>query len=902
MSIQCPKCHHENPDDTIYCGRCGTPLKSPPDLSVTKTLLTQVEDLAPGTLFAGRYKILEELGRGGMGRVYKAYDREINENVAIKLLNAEIARDEKLIQRFRNELKIARSVSHKHVCRMYDIGKEDEKYFITMEYVPGKDLKSLLREKGKIAEAEVLTIAKEICEGLAGAHELGIVHRDLKPQNIMMDKEGRAKIMDFGIARSVEGPGVTEAGMIIGTPDYISPEQAEGEAADHRSDIYSLGVILYEMTTGSLPFEGDTAFSVALKHKSQLPPDPKKRSPEISESLSRLILICIEKDRERRYQTAEALLNDLQNIEHGLSLGTKLRPRRASFIQTLVRKRLLVPASLLVIAAIAAGAYFVFGNREPGLDPKKIVVAFFENRTGDPARDTLGQWTADAISQGLDQTGLVEIVPSMLVEEIYMSHKGETPLRFLAQQAKAGTVVSGSYYLQGDTIQLHAEVTDVRRDKLLKRLDPVSGPADEPLGLIEPLQRQLMTIFAVLLEPQLKDYAEIMPAPASYEAYKEFVEGFRLSYQQGKGKLALEHALKALEIDPEWFQARGFAALLYTRMGEYEKADALIKELDERKDKLTPFDLYLLDFIKASLRGDFYGMYHAWVQIDQLLPTPNAEFNVGDLAICINRPREAIDHIAPLDPEAPGVGNYWYDLTTAHHMLGNHKKALKIARRERTLFPDRIDGRVLEIRALAALGKGEEVNTLLEEIRALPRGEQFYALNVTRMAVVLRVSGYREKSLQLLERAIEWFKNRPEDEAKTIIHRWNLAKALYAAEKWEESRRIWEDLHNEEPDDIDILGHLGTLAARRGARAEALRISGLLEKDKGQYPSGWPTFYRANIAALLGEKETAVELLRKVYAEGRPFHIFLYHSEPNVMDHEPLYDYPPYRDFMKPKG
>jgi predicted ATPase len=333
MGMKCPKCHHENPDDAIYCGKCSALLMPSEVISPTKTLETPARGLISGTTFASRYEIIEELGKGGMGRVYKALDKEISEEVALKLLKPEIASDESTVERFRNELKFARKISHKNVCRMYHLSKEEETPYITMEYVPGEDLKSLVKRKGKLAEEEAVSIAKQVCEGLSEAHRLGVVHRDLKPQNIMIDKQGHAKIMDFGIARSVEMPGVTATGVIIGTPDYISPEQAEGEEADQRSDIYSFGVILYEMVTGRVPFEGDTALSVALKHKTEEPLDPREFNDQISEGLSAVILKCMEKERERRYQSAEELLLELKNIEEGIPITAAARkPQVPAFL------------------------------------------------------------------------------------------------------------------------------------------------------------------------------------------------------------------------------------------------------------------------------------------------------------------------------------------------------------------------------------------------------------------------------------------------------------------------------------------------------------------------------------------------------------------------------------------
>ncbi len=363
--MKCPKCKADNPDTQSFCGECGTQLEPSDDsqVSFTKTLETPREELTTGSTFADRYKIVEELGKGGMGRVYKVLDKETNEKIALKLIKPEIALEKRTVERFRNELTTARKIVQKNVCRMYDLNKEKDNYFITMEYVSGGDLKKFIRRSGQLSVEKAISIAKQICDGLSEAHSLGIVHRDLKPNNIMIDDKGNAKIMDFGIARSLEVKRITGAGVMIGTPEYMSPEQVEGKEVDQRSDIYSLGIILYEMVTGQVPFEGDTPFTIGMKHKGEMPKNPKELNSQISDNLNRMILRCLEKDKEKRYQSAGEVRSELANIEKGIPTTERKIPKRKPLTSKEITvkfnlRKLLIPALVLVVILTVVGYFF----------------------------------------------------------------------------------------------------------------------------------------------------------------------------------------------------------------------------------------------------------------------------------------------------------------------------------------------------------------------------------------------------------------------------------------------------------------------------------------------------------------------------------------------------------------
>jgi serine/threonine-protein kinase len=268
-----------------------------------------------GTLFAGRYEIQSVLGKGGMGIVYKAHDRELDDLVAIKTLRSEVlSADPSLLDRFKQEIRLARRITHPNVLRTHDLGESNGVRFLSMEFVKGLTLKHVL-ESGDILPTPVgLRIAKQVCAGLAAAHEVGVIHRDIKPQNILIEPTGGLKIMDFGIARLTEDRGMTATGTVIGTPDYMSPEQARGLPLDFRSDIYSTGVVLYEIFTGSLPFEGDSPLAVVLKHVNDAPPLPQSKNPRIDPKIATIIMRCMEKVPDSRFQAVSELYESLARV------------------------------------------------------------------------------------------------------------------------------------------------------------------------------------------------------------------------------------------------------------------------------------------------------------------------------------------------------------------------------------------------------------------------------------------------------------------------------------------------------------------------------------------------------------------------------------------------------------
>ena len=618
MATKCPKCQTENPETARFCLDCGTQLLSSKQIhpEATETLQAPIKELTTGSTFAGRYHIIEELGKGGMGRVYKVFDTDIKEKVALKLLKPEIVADRETIERFSNELKFARKIRHKNVCGMYDLGKAEGRHFITMEYVPGEDLKTMIRMAAGLSIGAVLSIGKQVCDGLSEAHSLGVVHRDLKPQNIMIDKGGNAKIMDFGIARSIREKGITGPSVLIGTPEYMSPEQAEAKGVDQRSDIYSLGIILYEMATGRVPFEGDTALSIAMKHKGEMPKSPKQFNPNIPDDLSGVILKCLEKDTAKRYQTVAEVHLELEKIEKGIPTAERVLPERRPLtsreitVKFNLRKLFLPVLAAIAVVIIAVVLLKILPGKRAVLPPAgkpSLAILYFENNSGDKNLEFWKTGLTELLITKLSQSKFINVLSSdsiySILKKLNLDEARKYTKEDLIKVANEGGVthtISGSLMKAEQNIIITLILQKPHTGERISSIPIECNGEKEIMAKVDEVARKIkldLDLTNAQIAADLdREVGKI--TTSSPEAYKYYSEGREL-HNQSKFRESISLMEKAIALDSGFAMAYRSMAIAYGNLGQREEARKYLQKAITLSDRISEKERYLIE-------GDFY--------------------------------------------------------------------------------------------------------------------------------------------------------------------------------------------------------------------------------------------------------------------------------------------------------
>lgn len=793
-------------------------------------MIVPITGLDPGALIAGRYEVIEELGKGGMGIVYRVHDRRIDEDVALKVLHSEIASDPRTLERFRGELKLARRIAHKNVCKMFHLGEEAGISFLLMEYVPGRDLKSVLRTRGRIPVRESVEIGRQIAEGLAEAHRRGVVHRDLKPGNIMIDNDGAAKIMDFGIARSLGSRGLTEAGILVGTPGYLSPEQAAGRQADGRSDIYALGAVLFEMVTGRPPFEGESPRNVALKHRTAEPADPRQLNPEVPEALSRIILRCLSRDREKRYQSADDLASDLAAVERGAPpaalKATEIEAAGDERAAGRRRRVRLIAAAAAAFPLILAGLFLVPKRAAPAID--SIAVLPLQNLSGDPEQDFFAAGITEDIITQLSKIGGLRVISRTSVWRYKDTSKS---IPEIGRELNVAAILEGSVRREGDRIRIVGQLIDARKDEHLW-----AETYDRRISDIFDIQSEVAERIAGELRIRLSaaERERIARRPTEdIDAYAYYVKGREHYYQYTKddnGK-AIEYFQKAVDLDPAYAQAwAGLAdaiAIGYQSFGFSDEALDSALEIGRKAVTLDPqlaeahkalgLVLELLDRPEEGIAS-----YNRAVELNPSFAP--VIMNIGSYNFSVGRFDEALKwHRRGVELQ-PGISRWDATVALQYHYLGYDDIARRWLNRAIEFQPGAVFPRLVQGYIDLYAGRTEEARARVAGVLA-DAPDDFIANDAAGDIELL--DGRFEEAKARYERLVSlgFWKGMPANK---------LAYSLKRLGEWEDAARWLER-----------------------------NLEACLEDHRANRPGSPIPYYLAQIYAMQGKKTESLEALEK---------------------------------------
>jgi eukaryotic-like serine/threonine-protein kinase len=696
----------EDSDRTLGSDRTfGGPNESP-----TIVPAEEAPTLPPGTMLAGRYQIVDLLGLGGMGAVYKAFDRQLTRLVALKTILPEMAGTPTALKRFKQEVLLAQSIVHKNVVRIFDIGEDGATKFITMDFIEGGDLKSLIKEKGKLPAAEAAGILRQVCQGLEAAHAAGVVHRDLKPQNIMIEKDGHIVVMDFGIARSGESRGATQTGAFLGTPEYMSPEQAKTENVDARSDIFSIGLIFYELLTGKLPFQGKTALETMFKRTTDRAIPPAEIDRTVPKGANDIVNKCLQMEREQRYQSVTELLEDLETFDPTKKVGAAERARAR--LKKAARYRNAAIAAALMVLALVAG--FLLRNRlgRPGTETtahatETVLVAEFTNHTGEAIFDGTIE---PVVKLALEGAGFINAYDRTQLRSLgaqaVSGRLDETAARRVAVSVGLGTVVTGSLDRRNEGgYSLTIKATQAVKGDTMASAEEIASNKDQVLFTATKLAGAVRKALGDNTSESAQRFSMESLSATSLEAIHEYAAGVELM-SNGKYDESLQSFSKAIDIDQNFGQAYVGMAVISRNLGQQQDAEKYIRNALNHIDRMTERE-------KLRTRGQYYyilGNYQKCVteygtMISQY-PADTTALNT--IALCStylrNMPKaiEEVRKAAAIFPKRP---LYRFNIAVYESYAGDFQAAERDARTFLEMAPSFANGPIALV--FAQLGQGQ---------------------------------------------------------------------------------------------------------------------------------------------------------------------------------------------------
>ena len=657
-------------------------------------------ELQLGTLFGNRYEILSILGQGGMGRVYKARDRELDKLIALKTIRLDTADGPEALARFKQELLLARKVTHKNVVRIFDLGKAEELTYFTMEYIEGDSLKAVIRRRGALPPAEAVSLSRQILGALAEAHAEGIVHRDLKPQNVMVDKAGNAHLMDFGIARATDTTGMTATGAVVGTPDYMSPEQVKGEKAGPESDLFSFGVILYEMLTGALPYQADSPVSKVMMRLSHRPRPVREISKDVPKYLDAIVRRCLEIDPDLRYGSARDVLADIGRESTSRSLTFRL-PRGAR------RRRGLIAGAGVAAAvlAVAAGALALRSRPAPPVEGPPpgpvhtLAILPFTNATGAQDLEWMRTGLADMLVTDLAQSSYVRPVPSERVLSVLgelgasdQTRFDEAALESVSKRAPAQNVLHGQYVASGGRLRL--DLTLRRAGSGVTAPLKAEAAAGDVFALVDQLSGEIRRELALTPEQIRADVARPFSqvATASVDALRAYQEGLTQA-RHGERQAAIPFFREATTKDPGFAMAWARLAEAYAEAGEQREAEAASAQATSAGGKapLPAAQRYQLQAIAAVVKEDLEAAAKSYGEIAKLYPDdPEAHYRVASTLRQLGRQPEAIEAYERVLKLSPGYAAAEIEMAGVCWQAGRFEDAIRTL--EKGLVEKRFEG------------------------------------------------------------------------------------------------------------------------------------------------------------------------------------------------------------------